>query len=252
MPYTSNQMIRSGNPALKEATFENLIQADDPMTLSGVVNKTAILLTLCLLTASWCWNQFLVLRDPSALVPYMLIGGLGGFAVGLLTIFNKTWAPATSLIYALLEGLAVGSISAFYEFRFPGIVMQAVGLTFTTLIALLMAYKSGWIKPTENFKLGVAAATGAIAVLYLIDIILLFLGTRIPFIHESGPLGILFSLFAVTMASLNLVLDFDFIENGVQKRAPKYMEWYSAFGLLVTLVWLYMEILRLLSKIKKR
>ena len=166
----------------------------------------------------------------------------------MITVFKKTAAPYTAPAYALLEGLALGGISATLEVRFPGIVIQAVGLTFGTLFCLLAAYRSGLIKATENFKLGVVAATGAIFVLYMVSFVMGFFGGSIGFIHESGTFGILFSAFVVVIAALNLVLDFDFIESAVEQGAPKYMEWYGAFGLLVTLVWLYLEILRLLAK----
>ena len=150
------------------------------------------------------------------------------------------------------KGLFIGGISAIFEVRYPGIVMQAVALTFGTLFCLLAAYKSGMIKPTENFKLGIVAATGAICVIYFISIIMGFFGASIPMIHGSGPVGIIFSLVVVTIAALNLVLDFDFIEQGSTMGLPKYMEWYAAFGLVVTLVWLYIEILRLLAKLQSR
>ncbi|HEX9723391.1 MAG TPA: Bax inhibitor-1/YccA family protein, partial [Vicinamibacteria bacterium] len=163
-----------------------------------------------------------------------------------------TWSPVTVPIYALLEGLFLGAISSMFEQMYPGIVIQAVGLTFGTLFALLFAYKSGLIKATENFKLGVVAATGAVALIYMASIVLSFFGTSIPYIHESGTIGILFSLAVVVIAALNLVLDFDFIETGAERGAPKYMEWYGAFGLLVTLIWLYLEMLRLLSKLNSR
>jgi uncharacterized YccA/Bax inhibitor family protein len=175
-------------------------------------------------------------------------GLIGGLITALVTIFWKATAPYTAPLYAALEGLALGGISAFYEASFPGIVIQAIALTFGTLFCLLTAYRSGMIRATENFKLGVTAATGAIALLYLVNLGMGFFGKSMPFIHESGFLGIGFSLFVVGIAAMNLVLDFDFIETGVEQRAPKYMEWYAAFGLMVTLIWLYLEILRLLSK----
>jgi len=146
----------------------------------------------------------------------------------------------------------LGGISVYFEKTYPGIVKQAISLTFGTLFSLLLAYKSRLIRATENFKLGVVAATGGIAVLYLISMVMGFFGARMPFIHESGPFGIGFSVFVVVIAALNLVLDFDFIENGAEAGAPKYMEWYGAFGLMVTLIWLYLEILRLLAKLRSR
>jgi uncharacterized YccA/Bax inhibitor family protein len=190
--------------------------------------------------------------NPGVVMPFLLGGAIGGFIVAMVTIFKKTWAPVTVPIYALLEGLFLGAISAMFEQMYPGIVIQAVGLTFGTLFALLFAYKSGLIKATENFKLGVVAATGAVALIYMASIVLSFFGTSIPYIHESGTIGILFSLAVVVIAALNLVLDFDFIETGAERGAPKYMEWYGAFGLLVTLIWLYLEMLRLLSKLNSR
>lgn len=256
-------MIRSGNPALKESTFLDLgsgavVSRDaGAMTLNGTVNKTGILLLLSVLTAAFAWNQSIVMGpDGPAVAPgvvgYMLGGAIGGFILAMVTIFKKTWAPVTAPLYALVEGFFLGSISAMYELRFDGIVFQAVLLTFGTLFALLMAYRSGLIKATENFKLGVVAATGGIALVYLATIVLGFFNINIPLIHESGMVGIGFSLFVIVIAALNLVLDFDFIENGVEQGAPKYMEWYGAFGLMVTLVWLYIEFLRLLSKLNSR
>jgi uncharacterized YccA/Bax inhibitor family protein len=191
-------------------------------------------------------------EDPSTLYPYLIVGAIGGLAVGFTTIFKKEWSPVTAPLYCVLQGLFLGIISAIAEQRFPGIVFQAVSLTFGTLASLLLAYQTGLIKATENFKLGVTAATGGILMIYLINFVMSLFGSGIPYIHESGTFGILFSLFVVVIAALNLVLDFDFIENGVEQKAPKYMEWYAAFGLLVTLIWLYLEILRLLAKMRSR
>ena len=249
--------MRSGNPALNDSTFLDLgsgavIQRDaSAMTLNGTVNKTAFLLVLTLVGAMYTWSRYFA-GDGAALMPFVWGGLIGGLVLALVTVFKKAWSPVTAPLYAVVEGLALGAISAMFEQRFPGIVMQAVGLTFGTLGALLLAYRSGLIKATENFKLGVVAATGGIFLLYLVNFVMSFFGTSIPFIHESGALGIAFSAFVVVIAALNLVLDFDFIESGVEQGAPKYMEWYAAFGLLVTLVWLYLEILRLLSKLQSR
>ena len=250
--------MRSGNPALGENTFLDIgsgrvVSRDgSTMTLNGTVNKSGILLALILVTAAFVWDKYEGPQSTSAIMPWVAMGGIGGFILAMITIFKKTWAPVTAPAYALLEGLFLGGISAMFEARFPGIVMQAVGLTFGTLAALLMAYRSGLIRATENFKLGVVAATGGIFILYLVSFGMSFFGKSIPFIHESGLMGIGFSAFVVVIAALNLVLDFDFIENGVEQGAPKYMEWYGAFGLMVTLVWLYLEILRLLSKLQSR
>jgi uncharacterized YccA/Bax inhibitor family protein len=184
--------------------------------------------------------------------PLMLIGLIGGFICAMVTIFKKEWSAVTAPIYALLEGLFLGGVSALLDLRYPGIAMQAVGLTFGTLFVLLLAYRSGLIHVTQKFRLGVVAATGGIMVFYLLQMLLGFFGMRFTSINGAGPIGIGFSLIVVGVAALNLVLDFDFIEQGVQAGAPKYMEWYGAFGIMVTLVWLYLEILRLLSKMRSR
>ena len=255
-------MMRSGNPALKDSTFLDLgsgalVRGDaGTMTLNGTVNKTALLLVLTLAGALYTWSQFssaVAAGNPGTMMPWVWGGAIGGLVVALVTIFKKEWSPVTAPLYAVLEGLFLGAVSAMFELRFPGIVMQAVGLTFGTLAALLLAYRSGLIRATENFKLGVVAATGGIALLYLVNIGMRLFGFEgMGFIHDSSLIGIAFSGFVVVIAALNLVLDFDFIENGVERGAPKYMEWYAAFGLLVTLVWLYLEILRLLSKLQAR
>lgn len=251
--------MRTGNPALNNATFDGVtvsVAGDERMTLSGTVNKTAILLALSLITAVWSWGQVAAAIDPATgeltanIMPLVWGGAIVGLVFALITIFAKRAAPYTAPLYAAAEGVFLGAVSAMFEMAFPGIVMQAVMLTFGTLAALLMAYRSGLIKATENFKLGVVAATGAVALLYLVSFVLSFFGHSIPFIHEGGWLGIGFSLVVVVIAALNLVLDFDFIESGVEQGAPKYMEWYAAFGLMVTLVWLYLEILRLLAKLR--
>ncbi len=248
-------MMRSANPALNANTFRGYSQPygeAETMTIGGTVNKTGFLLILCLLPAAWVWQRFFTAQNPDVVYPYVIGGALGGFVVALITVFKKEWAVVTAPVYAILEGLLLGGLSAIFEARFPGIVIQAVGLTFGTLFALLVAYKSGVIKATENFKLGVVAATGGIALVYLAGFVLGFLGIGIPYIHGSGLIGIGFSLFVVVIAALNLVLDFDFIESGAASGAPKFMEWYAAFGLLVTLIWLYLEILRLLAKLRSR
>ncbi|WP_210131938.1 Bax inhibitor-1/YccA family protein [Stenotrophomonas rhizophila] len=252
--------MRSGNPALSASTFLDLASGsvvtspDQVMTINGTVNKTGILLLLTVLTAAFAWSQTIGADGqiaPGAMI-YAIGGAIGGLILALVTVFKKEWSPVTAPMYALVEGFFLGAISAVFEARFPGIVFQAVLLTFGTLFALLAAYRSGLIKVTENFKLGVVAATGGIALLYLASFVLSFFNINVPVIHEASWLGIAFSLFVVVVAALNLVLDFDFIETGAAARAPKYMEWYGAFGLMVTLVWLYVEFLRLLSKLQQR
>ncbi len=250
--------MRSGNPALGQNTFLDIgsgrvvAGSADAMTLNGTVNKTGLMLLILLASASWTWSKYTGPESAGAIMPMLLVGGIGGFIVALVTIFKKTWSPYTAPLYALLEGFLLGGLSAMMEVRFPGIVMQAVSLTFGTLAALLLAYRSGLIRATENFKLGVVAATGGIALLYIVNMVMGMFGHPIGFIHNSSAFGIAFSVFVVIVAALNLVLDFDFIEQGVEEGAPKYMEWYGAFGLMVTLVWLYLEILRLLSKLQSR
>jgi len=234
---------RTGNPALTDASFRGLAgTGEGVMTLEGTVHKTGLSLLIVLAGAAITWNM----TQPVLL---MILGALGGLVLALVIAFKKTAAPYLTPAYAFLEGLFLGGVSAMYQARFKGIVIMAVGLTLGTLTALLAAYSARLIRATENFKLGVFAATGGIALLYLVSMVMGMFGKRIPFIHEAGPIGIAFSAVVVIIAALNLVLDFDFIERGAASGAPKYMEWYGAFGLLVTLIWLYLEILRLLSKI---
>jgi len=219
------------------------------MTISGTVNKAGILMLCVLATAAWTWNQFFT-NGPAAVGGYTMIGAFGGFIAAMVTIFKKEWSPITAPIYALLEGLFLGALSAMLELRFPGIAIEAVALTFGTCFCLLLAYRSGLIRASEKFTLGIVAATGGIMLVYVASMILGLFHVQIPGIFGNGPIGILFSVAVVIVASLNLILDFNFIEQGAYKGAPKYMEWYSAFGLMVTLVWLYMEIIRLLSKLR--
>ena len=242
--------MRTSNPMMKDNVFTRSLSGVETMTLQGAVNKTITLLALVVIGAGFTWNLFYN-QGPAAVQPWMMGGLFGGFVVAMVTIFKQSWAPVLAPVYAGLEGLALGGISAYFEARFPGIVLQAVALTFGVMFCLLIAYKSRLIQVTQNFRLGVVAATGGIAVVYLIGFVGSFFGWQIPYIHESGIIGIGFSLFVVVIASMNLVLDFDFIERG-HGVAPKYMEWYAAFGLIVTLVWLYLEILRLLSKLRDR
>lgn len=246
--------MRSGNPTLSENTFKGF-EYEFPahasvMTLNGTVNKTFLLLFLCLFAASLSWS-----RDIAyylATKGFILLLSLAAFLLAIMTVVKKHWSPITAPLYALVEGSLIGAISSLVERAFPGIVMNAVLLTFATLAALLLAYKSRLIRATENFKLGVASATGAVALVYVASMVMGFFGKKMPYLHDATPLGIGISVAIVIIAALNLVLDFDFIEKGVEQQAPKHMEWYGAFGLLVTLIWLYMEILRLLLKLRKR
>ena len=252
-------LFKTSNPALGQNTFSNLaaqpgslIDVQDRMTLNGTVNKTGILLICSIATAAWTWHMFLPERDITNVAPLMMLGLIGGFIVAMVTTFKKQWSPVTAPIYALLEGLVLGGLSAMLELRYPGIAIQAVSLTFGTLFVLLIAYRSGWIQVTQKFRLGIIAATGGIFVFYMLEMILGFFGVQFMSVNGNGIIGIGFSLIVVAIAALNLVLDFDFIEQGVQYGAPRYMEWYGAFGIMVTLVWLYLEILRLLAKMRRR
>ncbi len=244
--------MRSGNPSLKKEAFEKFdsIGSGKTMTIGGTVNKTFILILLVLATFVYSWNQFV--ENPDSVLPLILIGAIGGLVVALITIFVPKVSPFTAPLYALLEGLFLGAISAQYEAQYGGIVFQAVLLTIAVLLSLLLIYKSGLIKVTQNFRMGVVAATGAIFLVYIVSFIGGFFGFNIPYLHDSSPIGIAISVVIVIIAALNLVLDFDYIENAAASRVPKYFEWYGAFGLLVTLIWLYLEILRLLSKIRSR
>lgn len=251
---TNNHLsFRSGNPALGKKTFQSIsrtsggsISRDDVMTIKGTVDKTSISLLLLLFAGYFTFSEGSMI--------YAVIGGIGGFIVALVTIFKKEWSPITVPLYAILEGLMLGGISYMYGQMYEGIVFNAIMLTVSILICLLLAYRSGIIKATENFKLGVFAATGGIFLVYLVSFIASFFGAGFSFLDptNSSLFSIGVSLFVVVIASLNLVLDFDFIEEGAERGAPKYMEWYGAFGLLVTLVWLYLEILRLLAKLNSR
>ncbi len=253
-------LMKTSNPALSDKTFRDLsgsqyggaIDATNRMTLNGTVNRTGILLVCAFATAAWTWHMFTQSRDMADVAPLLLVGVFGGFICAIVTIFKKEWSAVSAPIYALLEGLFLGGVSAVFDLRYPGIAIQAVGLTFGTLFVLLLAYSSGMIKLNDKMRLGIVAATGGIAVFYLLQMVLGFFGFHFITINGSGPIGIGFSLFVCAIAALNLVLDFDFIEQGVNFGAPKYMEWYGAFGIMVTLVWLYLEILRLLSKMRSR
>jgi uncharacterized YccA/Bax inhibitor family protein len=253
-------LFKTANPALSDKTFRGLsdsqyggaIDVTSRMTLSGTVNKTGLLLIFAAASAAWTWYRFMASRDMADVAPLLLVGAFGGFICAMVTVFKKEWSPVTAPIYALLEGLMLGGFSAMLDLRYPGIAVQAVSLTFGTLFVLLLAYSSRIIKVTQKFRLGVVAATGGIMVFYLLQMVLGFFGVRFLSVNGSGMLGIGISLFVCAIAALNLVLDFDFIERGVNYGAPKYMEWYGAFGIMVTLVWLYLEILRLLSKTRSR
>lgn len=221
------------------------------MSINGTIHKTGILFLCALVTAMWTWNRFYT-TGPEAVDGLIMVGAIGGFIVAMVTVFKKEWAAFTSPVYALQEGLVLGGVSALFELQWPGIAIQAVMLTLGTFLCLLLLYRSGVIRATDKFKAGVFAATGGIAIIYLASFVMGFFGIQIPGIFGSGLIGIGFSLVVVGIAALNLVLDFDFIERGAANGAPKNLEWFAAFGLMVTLIWLYLEMLRLLSKLRNR
>ncbi len=248
--------MESSNPVLQNDTFkrpQGVLQAGELMTVQGTVMKTAILLMLVILGSAWTWNLFLKSGSNPAAVNGWLIGGaISGFVLALITTFKPTFAPITAPIYAAAQGLFIGSISAVMEQTFPGIVIQAATLTFGTLAAMLLLYETKIIQVTDRFRMIVASATGGILIAYLITWGLSFFNIQVPFIYGNGMAGIVFSLFVIAIAALNFVLDFDLIQKGARQGAPKYMEWYGAFALMVTLIWLYVEFLRLLSKLRSR
>ena len=248
-------LFKSGNPALGEKTFAPLattFDADEAMTLQGTVNRIACLLLVVFAGAILTWWRFNATQDFASVALFFWGGLIGGFALAIAITIRKTWAPYLAWAYAALEGLCLGGLSALLDASYPGIAFQALLLTFGILAVLLVADTSRLIKVTENFKLIIVSATGGIALYYLVSIGLSFFGVRAPLIHDNSLLGIGFTLVVVVIAALNLVVDFDFIEQGVEQGAPKYMEWYGAFGILVTLIWLYIELLRLLSKLRSR
>ena len=265
-------MFRSSNPTLKEGLFSDsgILADGQVMTIQGTVNKTLMLLLLLMAGATWVWMSITPLLSQAALassqgalasiasqgnavaLPFAIGGFFVAFILSFVIAFKPNLSPYLAPVYAVGEGLALGGISALIEFRFPGIVMQAVLLTFATLFCLLMAYKVGFIRVTDKFRLGVVVATMAIGLIYVVNMVMGFFHTSIPFISGSGFFGIAFSVFVVGIAALNLVLDFDLVERGAESGAPKYMEWYGGFALMVTLVWLYIEILNLLMKLRSR
>ncbi|MGN7821798.1 Bax inhibitor-1/YccA family protein [Chitinophaga sp. 22536] len=244
-------LFQSNNPVLKESIFNKAAHADgSTMTIRGTINKMAFLLIMLMAAAVFSYGQFL--KGSSNVLPLVFGGAIGGFILALVIIFKKEWSGYLAPAYALAEGLFLGGISAMFNAQWQGIVLQAVGLTFGTFIAMLVLYRTGVIRATERFKSIIITATLGIGIFYLIAMVLRLFHIDMPLIHSSGTFGIVFSLIVVAIAALNLILDFDMIEQGAAMGAPKYFEWYGSFGLLVTLVWLYLEILRLLSKLNRR
>jgi uncharacterized YccA/Bax inhibitor family protein len=239
--------METSNPLLKrESAFSRAWDAAEPMTLQGTVNKTGILLLLCIGSATFAWTH------PELRMWLLLVGLLGGLIACLVGTFNPAASPVAAPLYAVLEGLALGSISQVIETRYPHIVLNAMLLTFGVLGVMLMLYTTRTIRVTDRLVKGVLAATAAVALVYFVDILLGFFGVRVPFLHDSGPIGIGISLLIVGIAAFNLLMDFAIIESSVDRGLPRYMEWYCGMALLVTLVWLYFELLRLLAKLRGR
>jgi uncharacterized YccA/Bax inhibitor family protein len=253
--------MRTSNPTLNADTFQRFDRqaSGNQMTVSGTVNKTGALLLLLIVSASITWNM--IATGTVSPMACTLGGLIGGLLIAVVTCFKKTWAPVTAPLYAIVEGLFVGGVSIVYANMVgaqgisgtgDSIVTQAVLLTFGVLFSMLAAYRFGIIKATAKFRAGVIAATGGIMLCYLIAIVLGFFGINVPHLHEATPLGIGISVAIIIIAALNLILDFDLIETGANQGAPKYMEWFGAFALIVTLIWLYIEILRLLAMLANR
>lgn len=265
--------MRSTNPALSDKVFEEsagwaagieqledtyagpAYQAPvrtDTMTVSGTAWATAALLVLVVLAGVFGWTSVDATAEQVSLPGWLFPVVLGGLGVAILTIFKPTLARFTAPVYALLEGAFLGAISAAFNSAYDGIVVQAVGLTIGVFAVMLFLFATRIVRVTEKLRMGIFAATGAVALVYLVNIVLSLFGASVPFLHDTGPLGIAISLAIVGVAAFNLLLDFDFIERGVAVGAPKHMEWYAAFGLLVTIIWLYIELLRLLAKLQSR
>lgn len=243
-------LFKSGNPSFKNA-YEKVGQAVDSsraMTVNGTIGKTGILLVLVAIGAIITWNMYTSIAYTHLVMPLFWVGLIGGFISCLIIIFKKESAPYLSPVYAIFEGLLLGGLSAILNSYYPGIVLQAISLTFIVTTLMLLLYRFRIIRATQKFKSIVIIATAGIAIFYLVSFVLSFFGIMSP-VYASTPLGIGISVFVVIIASLNLIIDFDFIEQGAEYHAPKFMEWYGAFGLMVTLIWLYIEILRLLAKI---
>ncbi len=248
-------IFKSSNPVMQEKTYQGTIlegiSTGEEMTLKGTMNKFGVMIMLMIGSTLFAWSQFYKGSDPK---PLMMIGVFGGLALALVMAFKMKWANFLAPAYAILEGLFVGSISAIYDYAYPGLPMQAVALTLLVTLIMFLIYRYKIIKVTSKLRTVIVVATSAVAIFYLIQSLTYAIGgTAIAynFTNSATPISIGFSILMVILASFNLLLNFDTVEKGVEMRAPKYMEWYSAFGLMVTVVWLYLEILRLLSKFQR-
>jgi uncharacterized YccA/Bax inhibitor family protein len=255
------ELTKSSNPVFGKNIFSQPATStnDGVMTINGTINKTGLMLLIVVLAATFTWRKFFGAIDPanpgvmpSGIMVWTMVGAIGGFITAIITTFSPRRAAMTAPIYAVFEGLFLGAISAVFEAMYPGLVMRAVSLTFGVFLIMLLLFRSGAIQVTNKFRTIIMAATGGIVLVYLGSFIAGLFGVNVSFLHDSSPLSIGISLFVVAIAALNLILDFDMIVKGASARAPQYMEWYGAFGLMVTLIWLYLEMLRLLSKLANR
>ena len=260
MPLRTDNRLRSSNPALRDKIFQNLPATAEPMTLNGTLARTGLLLVLMLITGAWTWHHFMLatasggaLAGVQAMQPFMWGGVIAGLVFAIASAFKPNWSPVTAPLYALAEGTFLGAISALFELQYHGIVLQAIRASIGVLVVMLFLYRSGIIKVTQRFRMGVFAATGGIMLFYLATWGLsAFTHVNTSFLFwGGGTWSILISVVVVCVAALNLVLDFDLVEQATEQGAPKYMEWYCAFALMVTLVWLYLELLRLLANSRR-
>lgn len=254
-------LTNSSNPVFGQSVFSRFrtSSSDGVMTINGTMNKTGLMLLIVTFAALFTWRKFFGIFDysspevaMSAIKWWMIGGGIGGFITAIITTFRPQSANVTAPIYAVFEGLFLGGISAFFEAMYPGLVMRAVALTLGVFFVMLMLFRSGKLRASGKLKMGILAATGGIALVYFVSFIAGMFGANLSFLYGNGNFSIGFSLVVVVVAALNLILDFDFIEQGANAGAPKFMEWYGAFGLMVTLIWLYLEILKLLAKLASR
>lgn len=253
------ELFKSGNPTLTEKIFDRSSNIDaslqGTMTVKGTMNKFGFLLLMVVGAAAYTWHLYATFNQ-NLMSGLMMLGIFGGMICAFAMIFKPNWAQYVAPLYAILEGFFLGGISAImnsaFQKSYPGLVMQAVGLTFGVAIAMFLLYNFRIIRATEKFKSILISATMGIGIFYLISMVLGLFHVNMPFLYDSSPMGIGISLFIVAIAALNLIMDFDMIEQSAEQGAPQFMEWYGAFGLLVTIVWLYIEILKLLSRFAKR
>lgn len=254
-------LVKSSNPVFGRNIFNQSVSgtSEGVMTVNGTINKTGLMLLIVIFAASFTWRKFFGAIDPanpmvmpSGIMTWTMVGAIGGLVMALITSFSPRRSAMTAPIYAVFEGLFLGAVSAMFEARFPGLVMRAVSLTFGVFLIMLMLYRSGTLRATNQFKKIMFAAMGGLMLVYLVSFIAGLFGANLTFLFGNGAFGIGFSLVVVAIAAFSLILDFDMIDVGASQGAPQYMEWYCAFGLMVTLIWLYVELLRLLSKFASR